>query len=76
MRAIKVSIRNLDRLRYPIRPGKWVITPVDDSVSPFFTEDEMGVILDANNGLIEGLLPDYIDCLGDPLRPPRRSHAP
>ncbi len=65
MRAIKVSIRNLDRLRYPNHAGKWVINPVDDGVSPFFTEDEMGVIFDANTGLIEGLLPDYIDCLGD-----------
>lgn len=65
MRAIKVSIRNLDRLRFPTQVDKWVVNPIDDSVAPFFTEREMDVIFNANIGLIEALLPDYIDCLGD-----------
>ncbi|MBV1887004.1 MAG: hypothetical protein KUG61_07975 [Parvibaculaceae bacterium] len=64
MQAIKVSIRDLDCHRYPNHAGKWVVNSVDNSVTPLFTIEEMGVIFDANNGLIEALLPDYIDCLG------------
>lgn len=65
MRAIKASIRDFDRLCYPAYAGRFVIEPVDDSVQPLLTPQEMAVIFEANNGLIDALVPDYIDHLGD-----------
>jgi hypothetical protein len=64
MLAIKASIRDLDRLRYPRAAGRFVTNSVDDGIAPLLTPDEMGVILDANNNLIQILLPDYIDIIG------------
>lgn len=62
--SIKASIRDLDLLRHP-SAGRFVINRIDSGVAPLFTPDEMGIILDANKGLIEALLPNYIGALGD-----------
>ncbi|MFD1328725.1 hypothetical protein [Mycoplana ramosa] len=65
MLSIKASIRDLDRLRNPKAAGRFVIDQLDEDVAPLLTPDEMAAIFDANAGLIEALLPDYIDALGD-----------
>lgn len=64
MQAIKMSIQNLDHCLYPAQAGKWVINAVDDGVCPLFTVEEMAIIFEANDGLIEALLPQYVDHLG------------
>lgn len=65
MQAIKASIRDYDQLCYPAHAGRFVVNSVDDNVTPLFTPTEMAAIFEANNGLIEALLPDYVDHLGD-----------
>lgn len=65
MLAIKASIRDFDRLCYPTYADRFVIEPVDDSVPPLLTPQEMAAIFEANGGLIDALVPDYIDYLGD-----------
>ena len=65
MLAIKASIRDFDRLHTPSRAGRFVINQVDDCVAPLLTPAEMGAIFEANRGLIDAFLPDYIDHLGD-----------
>jgi len=65
MLAIKASIRDFDRLCYPSYAGRFVIEPVDDSVQPLFTPQEMAAIFEANAGLIDAFVPDYIDHLDD-----------
>jgi hypothetical protein len=63
MRGIKASIRDLDRLNFPSTAGKFTLKPVDDSVEPFFTPEEMRIVFEANAGLIDAYLPDYVDVL-------------
>ncbi|RUX80436.1 hypothetical protein EOA25_37985, partial [Mesorhizobium sp. M2A.F.Ca.ET.040.01.1.1] len=65
MRAIKASIRDFDRLRYRTYAGRFVAEIIDDSVQPLLTPEEMAAIFEANSGLIEAFVPDYIDHLGD-----------
>lgn len=65
MRAIKASVRDFDRLCYPTYAGRFVIEPADDSVPPLLTPQEMAAIFEANRGLIDALVPDYVDHLGD-----------
>jgi hypothetical protein len=65
MLAIKASIRDFDRMCNSAHAGRFVINPVDDSVPPLFNPAEMAAIFEANSGLIEALLPDYVDHLGD-----------
>ncbi|MBX5218770.1 hypothetical protein HJC04_00110 [Rhizobium sp. NLR8a] len=62
--AIKASIRDFDQFCYPSQAGRFVINAVDQSVVPLFTPAEMAAIFQANNGLIEAFLPDYLDHLG------------
>jgi hypothetical protein len=64
MLAIKVSIRDLDRLRDPTQAGRFVINAVDDSVMPLLSPTEMAAIFEANSGLVEAFLSDYVDHLG------------
>jgi hypothetical protein len=64
MRAIKASIRDYDRLCAPATHGRFVIEVVDDSVPAPFSPEEMALIFEANRGLIDAFLPDYIDHLG------------
>jgi hypothetical protein len=64
MRAIKASIRDYDLLCYPTYAGQFVIKSVDDSVPPLLSPREMAVIFDANSGLLDSFMPDYIDHLG------------
>lgn len=63
MYAIKVSIRDYDRNRHPAAFGKYVIEEVDDRVPRLFSPEEMAVIFEANGGLIDAFMPDYIDHL-------------
>lgn len=65
MLAVKASIRDFDRLCYPNQAGRYVINAVDESIAPLFTPEEMAAIFQANNGLLEAFLPDYLDHLGD-----------
>lgn len=65
MLAIKASIRDFDLLCYPSQAGRFVINGVDQSIAPLFTPEEMAAIFQANNGLLEAFLPDYLDHLGD-----------
>lgn len=65
MLAVKASIRDFDRLCHPAHAGLFVINPVDDGVQPLLTPTEMAVIFEANSGLVEAFLPDYVDHLGD-----------
>lgn len=64
IQAIKASIREFDLLCHAAHAGRFVINKVDDAVKPLFTPAEMAAIFEANTGLIDALLPDYIDCLG------------
>jgi hypothetical protein len=65
MLAIKASIREFDRLVHPKQFGRFVINGVDEGIAPLFTPEEMAAIFQANNGLLEAFLPDYLDHLGD-----------
>lgn len=64
MRSIKTSIRDFDRLRNVACAARFVIEPIDDSVPALLTPEEMAAIFEANSGLIDAFLPDYIDHLG------------
>lgn len=64
MRAIKASIRDYDLLCHPTHAGRFVIKSVDDSVPPLLSPREMAVIFEANRGLLDSFMPDYIDHLG------------
>ena len=63
MLAIKASIRDYDRHVYPSLGNQYVINPVDPAAQPLFTLDEMAIIFEANSGLIDAFLPDYVDYL-------------
>ena len=65
MRSIKSSIHGFDGKCNPSNVGQFVIEQVDNSVPPLLTPMEMAAIFEANNGLIEAFMPDYIDCLAD-----------
>ena len=65
MLAIKASVRDYDRKCYPTLEDRYVINSVDPSIQPLFTPQEMAAIFQANYGLIEALLPDYVDHLGN-----------
>jgi len=65
MLAIKASIRDLDLLCYPDSAGHFVKETINNCVQPLFTPQEMGAVFEANRGLIDALMPDYIDYLGD-----------
>lgn len=64
MLAIKASIRDYDRKCHPNLADRYVINPVDPAVQPLFTLEETAAIFQANCGLIDALLPDYVDHLG------------
>lgn len=63
MQAIKASLRDFDQDRFPGLLDRFVINPVDTTVPPLFSIDEMAIIFDANSGLIDAFLPDYVDYL-------------
>lgn len=64
MLAIRASIALFDRVTFPNHAGRFVIEVVDPMVPPLFTPDEVQAIFDANAGMIEAFLPDYVDHLG------------
>jgi len=64
MLAIKVSIRDFDQLCNPNTAGHFVEETIKDSVQPLFTPKEMAAVFEANNRLIDALVPDYINFLG------------
>lgn len=65
MLAIKASIREFDRVVYPKQFARFVINAVEEGIAPLFTPEEMAAVFQANNGLLEAFLPDYLDHLGD-----------
>jgi hypothetical protein len=65
MLAIKASIRDHDRKCHPSLEDRYVINRIDPSTKALFTPEEMAAIFEANYGLIDALLPDYLDHLGD-----------
>lgn len=65
MLAIKASMRVFDRCYRSDSARHFVINQDSDDVPSLFTPTEMAVIYEANSGLIEAYLPDYIDHLGD-----------
>jgi hypothetical protein len=64
MLAIKASIRDFDCACDPDLADRHVINPVDPDIKPLFTLAEMAAIFAANYGLLDALLPDYVDHLG------------
>lgn len=65
MLAIKASIRDFDRICHPAYAGRFVLNPVDAGVAPLLNPTEMAAIFEANRGLIDAFMPDYIDHLGN-----------
>lgn len=63
MLAIRASIRDCDRGFHRHAAGKYVRVPVSDDVEPLFTPTEMEVIFEANSGLVEVCLSEYVDHL-------------
>ena len=61
MMAIKASIRDHDRQYHGKHAGRFVLSPVADNVTPLFAPWEMAVIFEENSGLLESLIPDYLD---------------
>jgi hypothetical protein len=64
MLAVRASVRDFDRDFHRLAAGKYVLNPVPDTIKPLFTPTEMEIIFDANSGLIEAYLSDYVDFLG------------
>ncbi|MEY4250627.1 MAG: hypothetical protein RJA87_2260 [Pseudomonadota bacterium] len=64
MLGVKASIRDFDHLNFPRTAGKFTLKPVANETEPFFTPEEMEIVFNANSGLIDAFLPDYIDALG------------
>lgn len=65
MLAIKASIQRFDQFYYPTEIKEYVINSVDGSIPPLFSIEEMAIIFEANSGLIDAFLPDYIDYLDE-----------
>lgn len=63
MLAIKASIRDYDRLCHS-GARQFVTNEVDDGVPALLTPAEMRAIFEANSGLIDAFMPDYVDYLG------------
>ena len=63
MMAIKASIRDHDREFHPKTAGQYVINSIDPSIDPLFTLDEMATVFEANRGLIDAFMPNYVDAL-------------
>lgn len=63
MLAIKASIRDHDLKFHPQTAGKFVINPVDKVTQSLFTPEEMASVFEANQGLLDAFLPDYVDLL-------------
>lgn len=67
MLAIKASIKAHDAAAYRTLANPYVLEELDPTTeAPLFTPEEMASIFDANRGLIDALLPDYIDALASP----------
>jgi hypothetical protein len=64
MLAIKASVRDHDRAFHTKLAEQFVINSVDPAVQPLFTPEEMMIVFEANRGLIDAFLPDYVDQLG------------
>lgn len=63
MMAIKASIRDHDKFFYPKKAGKHVLTAISDDVKALLNPEEMKTIFDANEAMLESLLPDYIEAI-------------
>lgn len=67
MLAIKASIRDHDLEFHPRTAGKFVINPVEKEPQSLFTPDEIAIVFEANRGLVDAFLPDYVDMLDAPF---------
>jgi hypothetical protein len=65
MMGIKAAIREHDRAYHLRHAGRFVLAPVDDDIAPTFTPTEMAAIFEANASLLDVLIPDYLDHLGN-----------
>ncbi len=65
MMSIKASIRCHDRAYHARHAGKFVLNHIEDSIPPTFTPPEMKAIFEANAGLIETFMSEYLDHLGN-----------
>lgn len=63
MLSIKASIRDHDREFHPATAGRYVLSAVDPSVAPLFTTEEMAILFEANRGLVDAFMPNYVDAL-------------
>ena len=63
MLSIKASIRDYDRHHHPQQLESFVLETVPNNVKPHFTVEEMAIIFEANSGLIDAFLPNYVDYL-------------
>ena len=61
--SIKASILEHDRHHFGCSIDEFVVEKVDPSIQPLFTIDEMSWIFEANEGLLEAFLSEYIDYL-------------
>lgn len=63
--SIKASIQFMDRESHGSNTGAFVDNTVSSDTSPLFTNSEMRTIFNANSGLIESYIADYISHLND-----------
>ncbi|MEO9875325.1 MAG: hypothetical protein ABJM26_04825 [Anderseniella sp.] len=63
MLSIKASIRDFDKFCNSANSRLYVINSVDANIDPLFTPTEMATIFQANYGLLEAYMPDYVDHL-------------
>lgn len=61
--SIKRSIFDYDMFHYGPSIQDFVVNAASPTSEPFFTIEEMGIIFDANTGLLEARLSEYIDHL-------------
>lgn len=64
IQSIKASIRNFDLIHHAKDVDRFVVNSVDISVSSLLSAEEMRAIFDANYGLIDAFMPEYIDAMG------------
>ena len=65
--SIKQSIEDHDLFHYGCSTKEFVINPISTATGSFFSKEEMATIFDANKGLLETYLSDYVDHLGSDL---------
>ena len=65
MLSIKASIRDHDHFYHGMDTGQFVLENLKDGIPSMFTPAEMAAIFEANAGLMDAFIPDYLDHLGN-----------